>query len=318
MTKIRLVDIIDSFQFAVGMRYGHRWGIGLITLAVLGAVLTGCGGPKPPADRLAQIRERGLVIAGVKYDSPPFGYLDTEGNLQGFDVELIDILSKKILADAPTALDKQKDVNGNPQTVIYHQVLSSTRVLALNTGSVDMVAATMTITPEREETIDFTDSYYTAHQRVMVPYYSSIKTLAGLKDQTILYVYGTTSEKNIRAKLPTAKLLGFKSSTDAFAALKAGRGNAFTTDDTILAGFMATSCGFRLLPDILSDEPYGIALKKPEPPPDGEEAAEFRTLESPLRVVLNDYLGKMKADGALDQLTRKWMGDALKPKACPK
>lgn len=257
----------------------------LIALWLLG--LSACGTGQDP---LAAIRQRGKIIAGVKYDSKPFGYLDTDGQLKGYDIDLLHELAGRML--------------GKPDAVEFQQVLSSTRVIAINSGSVDLVAATMTITPAREKIIDFSKPYFTAHQAIIVPVSSPVKTLNELNSRTILFVMGTTSESNIKKQLPQAKYVGFKTSTDAFSALKAGRGDAMTTDNTILSGFLADSCGFRMLDQQLSDEPYGIAFK--------QEA------ENPLRDEVNKQLAAMEADGTLARLKNKWVDAALKPKPCAK
>ena len=235
------------------------------------------------------ILQRGKLIAGVKFDSKPFGYLDTDGQLKGYDVDLMREIAKRLL--------------GSEQAVEFQQVFSSTRVIAINSGNVDIVAATMTITPAREKVIDFSRPYFTAHQALIVPNQSPVKKLDDLNQKTILFVLGTTSETNIKARLPQAKYVGFKTSTDAFSALKAGRGDAMTTDDTILAGFLSESCGFRMLEDKLSDEPYGIGFQQSE---------ETRALQEKI----DNALTELEKDGTLDRLRHKWVVEPAKAKAC--
>jgi putative glutamine transport system substrate-binding protein len=266
----------------------------LIFLGALLGLASGCGGGTVEKPLLQQVKERGRLIAGVKYDSKPFGYLDTDGQLKGYDIDLIRELARRML--------------GNPQAVEFQQVLSSTRVIAINSGSVDVVAATMTITPDREKVVDFSEPYYIAGQAVMVPAKSPVKQLSDLDGKTILFVMGTTSEANIRKRLPKARYTGFKTSTDAFSALKAGRGDAMTTDDTILAGFIADDCKFRLLPERLSKEPYGFGIRQDE---QAESTASFRA-------AVNEALAAMKADGTLDRLREKWMAPYERPVACPR
>lgn len=240
---------------------------------------------------LEAVKTRGKLVAGVKYDSKPFGYLDTDGQLKGYDIDLMRELARRIL--------------GSEQAVEFQQVLSSTRVMAVNSGSVDVVAATMTITPQREKLIDFSKPYFTAHQAVIVPLKSPARTLDDLNGKTILFVMGTTSEKNIKERLPKARYLGFKTSTDAFSALKAGRGDAMTTDDTILSGFMSDGCGFRLLNQTLSDEPYGLGFRQDEQQSSGD-----------LRKAIDEQLHAMQRDGTLARLKTKWVDSMLKIKPC--
>ncbi|MBY0449200.1 MAG: glutamate ABC transporter substrate-binding protein [Cyanobacteria bacterium] len=235
----------------------------------------------PPT--LNQIKQRGKLIAGVKFDSKPFGYLDNDGQVKGFDVDLIREINRRVFG--PTA------------KVSFQQVLSSTRIIAVNSGTVDIVAATMTITPERAEVIHFSNEYFRATQQVMVPSTSKAKKLTDLATLRILYVLGSTSEKNIRKVLPQAKYVGFKTAVDAFSALKAGRGDALTTDDTILAGFLADSCGYRLLPERLSSEPYGLGFRKDE-----NSTASKSFIEA-----VNKAIAEIKADGTLKKIEQRWM-----------
>lgn len=271
---------------------GRLWVAAVLPLLfALLAVFPGCrtGGNAAGADLLQTIRERGRLVAGVKYDSKPFGYLDTGGELKGFDIDLVRELARRIL--------------GDPESVDFQQVMSSTRVIALNSGSVDLVAATMTVTPDREAVIDFSDIYFMAHQKVLVPWESPVNALDDLSGKTILYVFGTTSEENIKKRLPQAGFTGFKTSTDAFSALKAGRGDALTTDNTILTGFINSACGFRMLSDKLSDEPYGVGFR--------QDPATYT-----LREQVNKTLAEMKADGTIARLERKWFGKAAEGIPC--
>lgn len=275
--------------------YQHRWSACLVLLLFFFmSVWAGCkaGQSHNPQPLLETIQERGRLIAGVKYDSKPFGYLDTDGTVKGYDVDLMRELAKRILND--------------PESVEFQQILSSTRVIALNSGTIDVVGATMTITPEREKIVDFTDSYFTAKQAVVVPTESPIQTLEQLADKTILFVLGSTSEKTIKARFPNAQYTGFKTATDAFSALKAGRGDAMTTDDTIIAGFLSDMCGFRMLEERLSSEPYGLAIKQDE---------TSKSTDS-FRLAINQAIQDMEADGTLRQLEEKWIEPAFAPRAC--
>ncbi len=261
----------------------------VLALAVFGCV--GCsqkGSLSNGQDLLESIKIKKQLIAGVKYDAKPFGFLDTDGQVKGFDIDLINELSQRLSKEL-----KLKE----PIQVHFQQVLSSTRIIGLNMGKLDLVAATMTITPEREKLIDFSDPYYTAHQAVLVSDKSRFKSVRELKKKSILYVIGTTSEQNIRMTLPEAKFKGYKNSVEAFSSLKAGRGDAMTSDDTILYGFIGDTCDYHMLPEELSQEPYGLGIR--------QDLENHST--TAFRLLTNKILKEMKADGTLDQLTKKWM-----------
>lgn len=261
-----------------------------------GPFLAGCRqasqDPAKTGSLLDQVQARQKIFAGVKYDSKPFGYLDTDGTVKGFDVDLIREIAKRLL--------------GSPDDVEFQQVLSSTRIMAIDSGSLDVVAATMTITPEREEIIDFSKPYYIAGQGIMVPRTSPVQALKDLQSKRVLFVMGTTSEGTIKKVLPQAKYIGFKTSTDAVGALKAGRGDALTTDDTILSGFMMDNCDFRLLKDRLSQEHYGLGFK--------QDVVHHST--DTFREKVNAILGDMEKDGTLERLKQKWVISDTLPSRC--
>lgn len=105
------------------------------------------------------------------------------------------------------------------------------RVGLLNNGKVDAVVATMTITEERKKEVDFTDVYFDAGQSLLVKKGSKIQSIEDLKKGTnVLAVKGSTSSINIREKAPETTVLEFENYAEAFKALKAGKGDALTTD----------------------------------------------------------------------------------------
>lgn len=268
--------------------------LGLLLIALmLGGVVVGLAGCAKKSDheaalpQLQQVLKRGKLVAGVKYDSRPFGYVTPSGELQGFDIDLMHHIAERLLGDA--------------DAIEFRQVLSSTRIIALDTGTVDVVAATMTITPARESVIDFSRTYFKAGQAVVVPQNSNIHTVEDLKGKQVLYVLGSTSEGNLKdrtkAVKPPPTLTGFKTTTDAFSALKAGRGDAFTTDDSILAGLVGTTCDFRVLPQRLSEEPYGLGFK--------QDNRHHST--DTLREKVNEIIAELEAEGILQKLKEKWL-----------
>lgn len=118
--------------------------LGLLILCLV--FVTGCTQKEDSMDTLDKIQQRGKLVVGVKFDTKPFGYLDERGQLVGFDIDLAKYIAKSILGDE----DK----------VEFKQVTPSNRILALNSDKVDMVIATMTITPQRRAIVDFSQPYY--------------------------------------------------------------------------------------------------------------------------------------------------------------
>lgn len=258
----------------------------MFTLMIFVICLGGCNNNDQPKEHLLdKIKKRGYIVAGVKYDSKPFGFVDQDQQIKGFDIDLLQEITKRILGD------KNK--------IEFRQVNSATRIPELTSGNVDLVAATMTINAKRKQVIDFSDTYYIAGQTLLVPKDSDIESVNDLSGKTVIVVLGSTNEKNIRDLVPDAKILGFRTYTEAFSALKARRGDALTTDDTIIAGMLAEDpANFKMLPERFTQEPYGMGFKK------GEDTKSFE-------ILVNQKLQEMKEDGSLEKIRIKWMEDFL-------
>ena len=110
--------------------------------------------------------------------------------------------------------------------------------------------------------LSFSIPYDAAGQAILVKSNSSITSISDLSGQTVGVIFGTTAEKNIKNLVPSANLRGFRSYQNAYKALKAGKINAITSDDTLLSRFALDDNTVKLLPKRYSHEPYGIAFRK--------------------------------------------------------
>ena len=188
----------------------------LIALAALASVQRA----EAEDDSLAAIKARGKLIAGVKFDTPPFGFLDESNQPVGFDIDLVREIGKHL---------------GVPVELVA--VTSPTRIPMLVSGNVDLVAASMTRTPEREQAIDFSITYYTGGQSLLVPSSSKITGVQDLAGKPVAVQQGTTLEKNLAAAAPKAEIVAFKDYNSAWLALRQGRVDALTGSLNILQGF---------------------------------------------------------------------------------
>ncbi len=249
----------------------------IICLVVGAGILLGLAAFANPAlaqSTLDTIKSRGTLIAGVKYDTPPFGFVDQSNQVAGFDVDLVREIAK--------ALGVKVDLV---------KVTSPTRIPMLVSGNVDLVAASMTNTPEREKTIDFSVTSYTGAQTLLVPANSSITGLKDLAGKTVAVQQGTTLEKNLAELAPGANALPFRDYTSAWLALRQGRADAFTGSYDILRGFAKSAPGFKIVGEKFSVEPFGIGIRK------GDAA---------LRDFVNKVLRDLWASGRYQELYRKW------------
>lgn len=252
----------------------------IIIMLCLTLGLTGCAKQEKNTDSLVKVLQRGKLVVGVKYDTKPFGYLNAKQELVGYDIDLAKHIAKTIF--------------GNENRVEFKQVTPSNRILALNSGQVDMIIATMTITNQRRQVVDFSVPYFMAGQAILVPKKSDIRSLSDLNGKRVVIVFGSTAEKNLRIAAPEAHILGYRTYTSAYSALKQNRADAITSDDTILIGFALQDSSLKLLPKRYSKEPYAIAFKK------GTESDR-------LRGKVDFIINEMSQSGQLSQLKAKWI-----------
>ncbi|MED1916126.1 transporter substrate-binding domain-containing protein [Bacillus thuringiensis] len=269
-------------------------GMGLV-LMLSATALAGCGGGSTTeggakgtpaaAGTLAKIKERDKFVVGVKYDLNLFGLKDpATGNVEGFDIDIAKAIAKKVL--------------GDENKIELKEVTSKTRIPMLKNGEIDAIIATMTITEDRKKEVDFSDVYFLAGQSFLVKKDTSINGLKDMqKGMKIVTAKGSTSAKNIRASAPDVEVLEFENYAEAFTALKAGQGDALTTDNALLYGMAKQDPNYRVTEETFTEEPYGIAISKGD--------AEFVK-------TVNDVLKEMKENGEYDKIYEKWIG--TKPK----
>lgn len=228
------------------------------------------------ASTLEKVKSNGVLVAGVKFDAPPFGYVDESGAVVGFDIDVAHYIANKI------------GVN-----IELKQVTSKTRIPMLQEGTVDMLVATMTHNKMREDAIDFSITYFFTGQKLLVKKGSGIQSTADLAGKTVSTIQGSTSEVNIKNAQPNARVLTFQEYPQAFLALKQGKSQAMTTDASILAGFAGQDPNFEIVGPNIAPEPYGIGVR--------ENDSDFRD-------AINLALMELWESGEYHKLYTKWFG----------
>ncbi|MDF2503375.1 MULTISPECIES: transporter substrate-binding domain-containing protein [Clostridium] len=259
--------------------------IGLLLVATI-ITLTGCGSSSQKSDSssaqsdIKAIKDRGKLKVGVKVDVPKFGYKNPKtSKIEGFEIDLSKAIAKKIL--------------GDENKVEFEAVTAKTRGPLLDSGDVDMIAATFTITDERKKSYNFSDPYFTDSVGLMVKKASGIKDLKGLNGKTIGVAQSATSKQAIQDSAKkvgsTVKFLEFGSYPEIKAALDSGRIDCFSVDGSILFGYLDSST--EILKERFTPQEYGIASKK------GNDA---------LAKTINETINDMKKSGEIDKLIKKW------------
>ncbi len=238
-----------------------------------------------PGSTMAKIRARGFLIAGVDQSSYHFGYLNPlNGQIEGFDIDMI-----RAVADA---------IFGNPDKVEYRAISDAQRIPEIQSGAVDIVAHTMTITCDRLKQVDFSTVYFEAGQRVLVEAGSRAKNISDLGGKKVCATTGSTSIDNIKA-VPTHPIpVQVPYFTDCLVLLQQGQVAAISTDNSILAGLAAQDPFARVVGPSFSKEPYGLAISLQHP-----DFVRF----------VNAVLARMRSDGQWAASYAHWVGTPVPP-----
>lgn len=233
----------------------------LFPLLALG-LLAGCGpseAPKPAAvagqptptttGYLDKIKARGKLVVGVFTDKPPFGFVDASGRYVGFDTDLGRRFAKDLL--------------GDESKVEFVAVEPASRIPFLQSDKVDLILANMTVTPERQQAVDFTNPNLRVAVQLLVRDDSGVARLDDLADKTVIVTGGTTADLWLTKNRPNWQLLKLERTSLSLQALADGRGAAYAQDNIVLFGWARQNPGYRVLADKLGDEaPIAPAVKK--------------------------------------------------------
>jgi glutamate transport system substrate-binding protein len=271
-----------------------RWA--LVLVLVLGLFAAACGedeetppaggGAEPaakaeqfPADTtMGKIQEAGEIKIGVKYDVPPFGFKKPDsGDIEGFDVDFGKAIADKL------------GVKPN-----YIEAISDNRIPFLQDGTVDLVLSTMTINGERAQEIEFSEPYYIARGRILVPPDSEITGVDSLAGKKVCTALGSTYEATLKEQAPDADLRLVDTYSECLELVQNGAVDAVSTDDVILTGMIIQDDTLKLTEgEPLSTEPYGGGIKKGD--------AAFKEF---VDGVLEEY----KSGGGWGEAHEKWIG----------
>ena len=225
----------------------------ILAVTVLAGVFAGCGstsadstdaanttagseagaedaGKRAQARTLDEIKEDCKIKIGVFSDKNPFGYVDENGEVQGYDV----YFAKRI----------GKDLLGSEDAVEFVYVEAANRVEYLESAKVDIILANFTVTDERAEKVDFALPYMKVSLGIVSPDANEITDVEQLNGKTLIVVKGTTAETYFGENYPDINLLKFDEYQEAYDALLDGRGDAFSTDNTEVLAWALQNPGF--------------------------------------------------------------------------
>ena len=185
---------------------------------------------------LDEIKKDGTINIGVFSDKNPFGYVDENGEYQGYDVYFANRIGE----------DLGVKVN-------FVSTEAANRIEYLQTGKVDLILANFTVTDERAEEVDFALPYMKVALGIVSPQKAEITDVNQLKGKKLIVVKGTTAETYFSKNYPDVTLVKFDEYQEAYDALLDGRGDAFSTDNTEVLAWAKQNKGFVVGVESLGD-----------------------------------------------------------------
>lgn len=235
----------------------------------------------PVRSKVEQMQSRGQIVAGVFYDYAPFGFLDANAQSQGFDIDIARELATRWLGDA--------------NAVEFVPITFADGPQKLAAGEIDLIAAALPHLQDRDEAIDYSQTYYVGEYALLVRNDGQITTPVALNGKVIAALQGSSVVDSIQQlanqQQLSVNILPFQSLPPAFAALKAGQVNALAATRAVLERLAAQEPTMTVLAGLFPSQPYGLGI----PNYDGR----FQDL-------VNFTLQEMAADGAYDRIYRKW------------
>jgi len=224
---------------------------------------------------LKKIKDTGAVTIGFRDASVPFSYLGSGRRPIGYSIDLCLAIVEQVKAELGTDDLKVKYLPVNPQT----------RIPLVVDGAVDLECGSTTNNAERQKQVAFSPIFFISGTKLMVKRTSNAKSYRDLRGRIIAVTEGTTNEAaikaiNVREGLDLKPVL-FRDHDQSFAALAAGKVDAWAGDDALLYAQAAESGNardFKVLSDYLSYDPYGIMYRKGDPSFDALVKRTFETL----------------------------------------
>ena len=261
-------------------RFVRRLILGLLPLALLPVAAA-------HADQLDSVRKKGELVCGVLGTDEPNSFVDPKTRtIIGYEVDLCQAIAKRI---------------GVKLTI--KQLAVAARIPELQQGRVDLLAAALTHTREREAVIDFSLTTFVTGQRVMVRRDSGITQIAQLAGKKAVTVRGGTQEPNMRRAVPTVEVVTFETAPQALVALQQRKAVGFVNDEVSLLDAYGklgpAQKDFVVLEQNISTEALALGLRKNEPA---------------FKRIVDDTLRELEKRGEAERLFMQWYGPSSRLK----
>lgn len=251
-----------------------------ITASLALAALLGLQAVPAAAQTSEGIQEAGQINVGMLVDFPPFGLVDNQGNPAGYDADVAGLLAE----------DLGVELNLVPVT-------GPNRIPYLLSGQVDILVASLGITPERAEQVDFSDPYAGIEIFVFGDVDLEVSGPEDLSGYSIAVARASTQDTSITEVAPEdATIQRFDDDATAVQALLSGQVPLMGASNVVIAQIQAAQPDQYDTKFSLRQQSQGIVTR-----PGADEMMTY----------INDFLGRVKESGELDALHEEWIGSPL-------
>jgi polar amino acid transport system substrate-binding protein len=257
-----------------------------LILLLLTSLVAGCAdassGASSDGTLLDEIKDRGVLRAGIRFDNPPHSFIDEDGNWIGFDVDIAEALADEL----GVRIEKVK-------------VDELTRISFLKNGKIDVAVASMSHTIERENEVDFSQTYFWSKQTFLVRK-GEIDSLDDLVGEAVGMDRGSSAIGNWRDWLTAqghpedAEIVEFGDKQAAAEAVRQGAIAGWAEDYEILANFAKQDPSLA----VLADDSIGLKL----------DGVGLRENDSELRDAINYALQRIASSGRYAEIYDRWFG----------
>lgn len=232
------------------------------------------------ADALEAVMKKKLIRIAVPQDFPPFGSVGTDLKPVGLDIDVAEMIAK--------------DLGVKLELV---PVTSANRIPYLQTNKVDAVISSLGKNPEREKTIDFTKAYAPFFNGVFGPAEVKVSKIEEVGARSMGVTRGSVEDIEVSKLLPAGNIKRYEDNNSTIAAFLSGQVELIATGNVVAAAIIARNPPRK--PEtkfLIKNSPCFIGLNKNEPK---------------LLAKLNEVLDRSKADGRLNAIAQKWLGQPL-------
>lgn len=254
-------------------KFTRRSFTGILSTAAMISVL---GAGAAVADTLDNIMERGKVVIGIQGDNPPFGFLDSTGTNDGYDAALSSLFAEHLGVELELVI-----------------VTNQNRIAALQSGRVDALFATLGISAERAEALQYSIPYAEDSMPLIAAVDLDVADTAAMNSLTIGVPKGSSQENLIPELAPDATMLSFDDDSANIQALLSGQVDAIAANQFAIGRIEENAPGRFSEKLILATNYKGVGTVL-------EDAA--------INATINEFLENIKADGTMEALYQEWFG----------